>query len=61
MPTLPTPPWGSGSYSHEQWELGVRTTVKLEFPQNILLFQLVRMKIPSLETQEENEELWMQR
>lgn len=61
MPTLPAPPQGSGSYSHEQWELGVRTTVKLEFPQNILLFQLVRMKIPSLETQEENEVLWMQR
>lgn len=61
MLTLPALPWGSGSYSHEQWELGLRTTVKLEFPQNVLLFQLVRMKIPSLETQEETKELWMQR
>lgn len=26
MSTLPAPPRGSSSYSHEQWELGLRTT-----------------------------------
>lgn len=33
----------------------------LECPQSVLLFQLARMKILSLGTQEENKELWMQR